>query len=332
MRDADGLFDAGLDCLGMGDWEGAVARLQGALALEPGHREAAHGLMRALDQAGRGEEAVAVAERLIAEDAEDVLARTGLSMIYQRMGRITEAEKVGLEAKLLGWKMELRRGVGSDGEGLGLRGQGLEGGAAPRIYVASSNAGKLRDFAAASGGRVRLEALPGLAGIEAPAEDEETFEGNATLKAVYYSGFAAGEVVVADDSGLEVDGLGGRPGVRSARFAEDCGFVGGGTVDEGNNRCLVEALRGVTGEGRRGRYRCALVAARDGVVVGSGFGSVEGWVLEEARGRGGFGYDPLFYVEERGKTMAEMGGEERLGVSHRGRALIALMAELLVGE
>ena len=93
-----------------------------------------------------------------------------------------------------------------------------------RWFVASSNAGKLRDFAAASGGRVRLEALPGLAEIAAPAEDEDSFAGNAVVKALYYSGFAPGEMVVADDSGLEVDALCGGPGVRSARFAEDCGF------------------------------------------------------------------------------------------------------------
>ena len=185
MAGADDLFDAGLDCLARGRWDEAAASLRGALRVDPGHVEAAHGLMRALDQGGRGEEALQVAKELIALEPEDVLARTGLSMIYQRMGRIEEAEKAGVEAKVLGWKMELKQGSGLRAQGSD-RGS-LEGGEVARWFVASTNAGKLRDFGLASGGRVRLEALPGLGGIAAPAEDELTFEGNARVKAVYYS-------------------------------------------------------------------------------------------------------------------------------------------------
>ncbi|RXH56348.1 Nucleoside 5-triphosphatase RdgB (dHAPTP, dITP, XTP-specific) [Granulicella sibirica] len=194
-----------------------------------------------------------------------------------------------------------------------------------RLYVATSNAGKMRDFVAGSGGRVRLEPLPGLKDVAAPAEDEETFEGNAGVKARYYSLMAPGEMVIADDSGLEVDALGGAPGVRSARYAEDMGFAGpaGASVDERNNFCLLEALAGVTE--RAGRYRCALAAAKDGVVLWGASGSLEGSLLDLARGLGGFGYDPYFYVGELGKTMAEMGAEERLALSHRGKALTALL-------
>ena len=103
------------------------------------------------------------------------------------------------------------------------------------------------------------------------------------------------------------------------------GFAGpvGASVDERNNLCLLAALAGVTE--RRGRYRCALAAARDGVVLWGASGSLEGSLLEAARGVGGFGYDPYFYVGESGKTMAEMGREERLALSHRGKALAALL-------
>ena len=92
------------------------------------------------------------------------------------------------------------------------------------IYVATSNPGKLRDFAVAAEGRISMEPLPGLKEIEPPHEDEPTFEGNARLKAIYYSRHAPGHIVVADDSGLEVDALNGAPGVRSARYADDMGF------------------------------------------------------------------------------------------------------------
>jgi len=197
------------------------------------------------------------------------------------------------------------------------------------LLVATSNAGKLQDFASAAGPDVRLVPLPGLAAIAAPEEDEATFEGNARIKAVYYSRFAPGEIVVADDSGLEVDALHGAPGVRSARFAEDCGFVFDGSLDERNNECLIAALRDVPAGNRQARYRCVLAAARDGLVLATGAGAVEGIILEAARGSGGFGYDPFFLPHGQTRSMAELDMETRMRMSHRGRALRDLLPKLL---
>jgi XTP/dITP diphosphohydrolase len=202
-----------------------------------------------------------------------------------------------------------------------------------RLLVASTNAGKLRDFrtAVAAGARVTIEPLPGLGSIAAPDEDEETFEGNAKIKAIYYSRFAPGEIVIADDSGLEVDALEGAPGVRSARYAEDRGFVVDAQValstDERNNRCLMDAMRDLPPAARGARYRCVLAAARDGVVLAIGEGAVEGRVLQAPRGTGGFGYDPYFLPEGETLTMAELAMQERMKLSHRGRALSNLLAK-----
>ena len=199
---------------------------------------------------------------------------------------------------------------------------------AVRLLVATSNAGKLRDFANAAGPQVQIEPLPELNVIAAPDEDKDSFEGNAALKAVYYSRFAPGEIVIADDSGLEVDALGGAPGVRSARYADDCGFVLDASVDERNNTCLVAALQQVPAGARSARYRCALAAARNGVVLAIGVGSLEGAILSGARGSGGFGYDPYFEPDGEAMTMAELAPERRMALSHRGRALDDLLDKL----
>ena len=190
------------------------------------------------------------------------------------------------------------------------------------IYVATSNAGKLRDFhtAAREFPGIEMMPLPGLSDIPAPPEDEPTFEGNARAKAVYYSRFAPGMWVIADDSGLEVTALGGGPGVRSARFAMD---LGRGEGDAANNAALLSQLEGV--EERSARYRCAMALASDGVVEQVTFGTMEGEILTSPAGDSGFGYDPLFYSEELEATMAEASMENRLRVSHRGRALRTLL-------
>jgi XTP/dITP diphosphohydrolase len=200
-----------------------------------------------------------------------------------------------------------------------------------RLYAATTSQGKLRDFrTAAEAHALDLSPLPGIEEIPAPEEDGLTFVANATLKAVYYSRFAPGELVLADDSGLEVDALDGAPGVRSARFAADAGVVDSPgvnhTTDVWNNMELLLRLAGVPAAQRTARYRCVLVAARDGAVLHTAEGAVEGLILESTRGTGGFGYDPLFYLPALDRTMAEVDLETKHSLSHRGRAIAALLA------
>ncbi len=225
------------------------------------------------------------------------------------------------------------------------------------LYAATTNAGKLRDFAWAAEGhlpggeRVEIRPLPGLREIAPPTEDGASFEANARLKAEYYSSSLArsasrltpGKWVVADDSGLEVDALGGRPGVRSARFAEDLAprsdaaemgiaLAGEETdargVDHKNNATLLRLMGEVPAEKRAARYRCVLALARDGEVVITAEGALEGTILFAGRGAGGFGYDPLFWLPEVGMTMAEIDPATRLQFSHRGRALRVLLGQV----
>jgi XTP/dITP diphosphohydrolase len=202
------------------------------------------------------------------------------------------------------------------------------------LYIATTNPGKLRDFAAAATPDISLTPLPNLKEIEPPAEDEPTFEGNARLKAIYYSRHAPGAIVIADDSGLEVDALHGAPGVRSARYAEDHNFRPAETpdsltTDQRNNLYLLSILTGIPLTERSARYHCVLAAARNGEVLAIGHGAVEGDILSLPRGTEGFGYDPLFYLPERGKTMAELDLQTKLTFSHRGRAFAALLSELV---
>jgi XTP/dITP diphosphohydrolase len=199
-----------------------------------------------------------------------------------------------------------------------------------RLYAATTSAGKLRDFrTAAEKYSISIDSLPGMEKILPPEEDGDTFLANAATKAVYYSRFAPGELVVADDSGLEVDALGGAPGVRSARFAADTGLVdspdANDNTDVWNNMLLLQKLAEIPAALRSARYECTLVAARDGKVVHVADGAVEGMILEAPRGMGGFGYDPLFYLPELGKTMAEIDLETKLSISHRGRAIAAIL-------
>jgi XTP/dITP diphosphohydrolase len=202
-----------------------------------------------------------------------------------------------------------------------------------RLLAATTSAGKLRDFrTAADAYQVAIEPLPGLKEIAAPEEDGDSFQANATLKALYYSKFAPGELVVADDSGLEVDALKGAPGVRSARFAADLGLTDSPDANDNsdvwNNVVLLQQMSKHPGAARTARYRCVLVAARDGVVEQIAEGTVEGTLLEGPRGTGGFGYDPLFFLPELNQTMAEISLETKLGLSHRGRALRAMLERL----
>jgi XTP/dITP diphosphohydrolase len=199
------------------------------------------------------------------------------------------------------------------------------------IYAAATtNPGKLREFAeCARGAGMTVLALPGLREMPEPVEDAATFMGNAELKAAAYSRLAPGMLVMADDSGLEVDALGGAPGVRSARFAEDyeAGVthpVAGGTKDDRNNALLLHLLARPDAT-RAARYVCALVVAREGEVLWRAEAVCDGEILDAPRGDGGFGYDPLFLVPQFGRSMAELSSEEKWSVSHRGKAFRALL-------
>ncbi len=152
-------------------------------------------------------------------------------------------------------------------------------------------------------------------------EDGETFEENARAKALGYAALLPGCDVLADDSGLEVDALNGAPGVYSARYS------GENATDDANNSLLIKNLAGVPEEKRTARFKCCAALARGGEVI-TASGACEGRILTGARGEGGFGYDPLFYVEEYQKTFAELSMEEKNALSHRGRALGALAEKL----
>jgi len=201
------------------------------------------------------------------------------------------------------------------------------------MYAATTSQGKLRDFrTAAAAHALAIEPLPDLDKITPPEENGATFQANATLKAVYYSHFAPGALVLADDSGLEIDALGGAPGVRSARFAADSGLLdspdANDNTDVWNNILLLQRLARVPTAERTARYRCVLVAARDGHALHSAEGTVEGVILEAPRGTGGFGYDPLFFLPALDLSMAELDLETKLSLSHRGRAIAALLPML----
>ena len=192
------------------------------------------------------------------------------------------------------------------------------------LYTATSNPGKLRDFAYASerhSGAFTILPLPGLSDIPAPPEDEPTFDANARAKAIYYSHYAPGQLLIADDSGLEACALGGAPGVRSARYAQDQQLDGnhastpGLSLDQRNNAALVRSLAGVPPEARQASYRCALALARDGEILRTAEGRLDGILLSEPRGSAGFGYDPLFYLPEQGVTMAEIEPTLRIQIS-----------------
>ena len=206
-----------------------------------------------------------------------------------------------------------------------------------RLYVATSNPGKLRDFAYAAEGHllngqtILIEPLPNLAEIPAPPEDAPTFEANARAKALYYAAQAPGLYVLADDSGLEVDGLDGEPGVRSARYADDHNFAvhTGVPTDSRNNELLLSKLmRTSAWASRAARYRCVLALARNTEVILTAQGTLEGEILRTPRGSAGFGYDPLFLIPSLNRTMAELDPTTRLTLSHRGRALRTLLLHL----
>ena len=190
----------------------------------------------------------------------------------------------------------------------------------PRVFVASSNPGKLSDFcAAAKAYNIEVLSLSGIKEIEAPEETGNTFEENARLKAEFYSLHVPSEILIADDSGLTVDALQGDPGVRSARYAEDAG-IRAADPDEANNHLLLERAKSVPDEHRQCAFVCSIAAARDGRALETFTADAKGMLLRAPRGSNGFGYDPLFYFPNLQKSFAELSREEKLRVSHRGAA------------
>lgn len=195
-----------------------------------------------------------------------------------------------------------------------------------RVLVASSNPGKLRDFKAAAAVQgVEIELISGFQQIPEAVEDGETFEENARKKSEHYSRFLPGELIFADDSGLEVDALGGAPGVISARYAATAQEPGNSS-DEANNLKLLRELAAVSDERRTARFVCVISVAKDGQEVAQFRGTAEGIVLREERGTEGFGYDPLFYFPGLKKSFGELSGEEKAKVSHRGEAFAKFLA------
>ena len=207
-----------------------------------------------------------------------------------------------------------------------------------RLYLASSNPGKLREFSAAALARgIEVEPLPDFESFPACVEDGATFEENARKKALHYSAFVPG-AVFADDSGICVDALGGAPGHLSARFA------GPTADDDENNRKLLEELRRTDEKllpaetlidgrpeaeyqpiRRSAHYVCVIALARGDRVLGITEGKADGVIIAEPRGAGGFGYDPYFLYPPLGKTFAELTAEEKFAVSHRGKAFRQLL-------
>ena len=194
-------------------------------------------------------------------------------------------------------------------------GQALKSLLGPRLLVATFNPGKLREmesFLAAT--PVELVSLKAIPGVTPAAEEGTTFEANARHKAIHYSRFSQ-LPTMADDSGLLVDALAGRPGVYSARY------LSAQASDEERCRKVLEELRQVADSRRTAGFECWIALARGGVVLEVFRGTLRGVIGREARGDNGFGYDPIFQVPELGCSLAELTPEEKLRISHRGQAL-----------
>ena len=193
-----------------------------------------------------------------------------------------------------------------------------------RVLVATSNEGKIRDLVGAAAAHdILIATLPNFAALPSVIEDGLTFEANARKKAEHYSHYSEGELVIADDSGLEVDALQGAPGVRSARYAADehnAPDDSANSNDEANNSRLLRELHEVPDEYRTARFVCVIAVARNGHTLATFDGKAEGIILHAPRGSNGFGYDPLFYFPQIGKTFADLIAEEKAKYSHRGAA------------
>lgn len=190
------------------------------------------------------------------------------------------------------------------------------------VLIATNNAGKGKDFEALfTPLGIRVLTLNDIEGEIDVEETGTTFEENAILKAETVAKLL-GKVVIADDSGLEIDALDGAPGVYSARYA------GNGSTDDENIDKALEALRGVSSEDRTARFRCVLAIAGPGIKTEVFSGNCEGIITEKRQGTNGFGYDPIFYVPEKKRTMAMLTPGEKSSISHRGAALAKLQTKL----
>jgi XTP/dITP diphosphohydrolase len=196
------------------------------------------------------------------------------------------------------------------------------------VLIATSNPGKLRDFAgAAAPFGITIANISNFSSLSPVVEDGATFEDNARKKAESYSLAVPGELVLADDSGLEIDALGGAPGVHSARYAADEPHAAEcNTDDEANNARVLRELKNLPEQKCTARFVCVLAAARDGQTLHTFRGTAEGLILGAPRGQQGFGYDPLFYFPQIGKTFAELSAVEKAQYSHRGAAFRAFLA------
>jgi XTP/dITP diphosphohydrolase len=190
---------------------------------------------------------------------------------------------------------------------------------APRVLFATTNPGKLRELRALVGGALEVLGLADVAPIPEPAEDADTFEENAVLKARAYAA-ASGLPALADDSGLCVDALGGRPGVLSARYAPG--------DDRARYEKLLRELEGVPDAQRTASFRCALALAQPDGRVHVEVGACAGAIGHAPRGSHGFGYDPVFRLPD-GRHLAELGSEEKGALSHRGAAFRLMRPHLL---
>lgn len=191
-----------------------------------------------------------------------------------------------------------------------------------QLLIATMNPGKARELGEMlADDRWQWRHLDRRDGVPQAVESGRTFLQNACIKAAHYASLA-GTFALADDSGLEVDALGGRPGVNSAHWAE---MNGAGSGDAANNALLLRQLADVPDEQRTARFVCVLALADpQGRLLLAARGEVRGRIIREARGAGGFGYDPLFFVDEFGCTVAELPSERKHSISHRGRALRAM--------
>ncbi len=193
---------------------------------------------------------------------------------------------------------------------------------APTILIATTNPGKRREMESILASlAVHWVGLADYPAMPEPIEDADSFAGNAEIKALYDADRINGWAM-ADDSGLEVDALGGAPGVFSARYA------GLPSNPAANNAKLVRELVDVPPQQRTARFRCAVVLAAPGRVIASASGCVEGVIVDQPRGSNGFGYDPHFLIPDRGLTAAELTPDEKNRISHRARAVGAVRLEI----